>query len=889
MSGLEIWLRVTALVFAAAVIGMLGPAPGLEHALLVSSSIAELAKGLRWHEDAAHLYSLRAFYLFDFLFLLAHGFFFHRLLKRKGAAIFMMGADAVENIAALYLINEVVLSAEGGSIWRGVFASAFYAKWVAVAWTYFECSRLPAMGWALLIRRFALWCGAAAAIIYAAAFRFQPTPVGVIAGYAVAGCLGAVLFTTIRAIPQASLPLRSLFFLRVPLIAMGVAAVAAAAAFGPLRAFLFAVLHFYDTRTGPWGFLIAAALAYFLALLVPFQARIVLVHGVQRFGLPTVGQTKLRRILLFFQNSMVAGITVLLGGCVAMSWGAWAWQYSLVVLALVTAGVLFALADWIAGWLTAKPLDLPLLLLPGRFGGWWKRALKKPGAEPVPAIVDWLSGVIARQRMFRPPGYFDADGYLYPAHVGGIGLMAVAVGIFAAIVIWVWIKDLPPPQSLASFSFLGIVITGVVSGMAFYFDRHRVPLLLVLVLLRTAVGMPDFMDNVFVAAAEKESKLPYSSPGQVLARFAGKEAILIAASGGGIQAASWMAHVIHKLDEEKSLRDRVALISAVSGGSVGAYHLGDGWKNADWGKAETAVQESSLGPMTSALLGPDLFRPFVAWLPFGKYLDRGFALEASIEQHQRKSTGNPADFTMDDWAFDVAMPAMLFNTTVVETGGPVAFATTELLSEAYRSKVKNPMDVKHPVEGWRGLVRCYGTKATSRNIKVSTAARLSATFPYVSPAAKLEGAPDALAYHFVDGGYYDNYGVVAMLQWLDEALEELPPEKLPSSIRILVIRGAVPGDGPATGKRADQLTAPAEAFLNMRSYAQWSGAAAAIRLITVKWEKKATFEDPELLAYPDLRKVSPACSEEPLTWKLTTAQKECISVGWRNLKRKRPE
>src|SRR5690606_7920727 len=52
-----------------------------------------------------------------------------------------------------------------------------------------------------------------------------------------------------------------------------------------------------------------------------------------------------------------------------------------------------------------------------------------------------------------------------------------------------------------------------------------------------------------------------------------------------------------------------------------------------------------------------------------------------------------------------------------------------------------------------------------------TAARLSATFPYVTPAARPElsisGKTDAVArrrsFHLIDGGYYDNYGVAAAL------------------------------------------------------------------------------------------------------------------------------
>ncbi len=61
-------------------------------------------------------------------------------------------------------------------------------------------------------------------------------------------------------------------------------------------------------------------------------------------------------------------------------------------------------------------------------------------------------------------------------------------------------------------------------------------------------------------------------------------------------------------------------------------------------------------------------------------------------------------------------------------------------------------------------------------------------------------------------------------------------------------------------------------------YLKWM-AVAAIRLMKDKWTRKAEIAEPELIAYPNRSKGAPACSDAPLTWKLTTAQKACISVG----------
>ena len=49
------------------------------------------------------------------------------------------------------------------------------------------------------------------------------------------------------------------------------------------------------------------------------------------------------------------------------------------------------------------------------------------------------------------------------------------------------------------------------------------------------------------------------------------------------------------------------------------------------------------------------------------------------------------------------------------------------------------------------------------NIYLSTAARMSASFPYVSPAVNLPTDPPL---RVVDAGYYDNYGVDLAASWL---------------------------------------------------------------------------------------------------------------------------
>jgi hypothetical protein len=145
-----------------------------------------------------------------------------------------------------------------------------------------------------------------------------------------------------------------------------------------------------------------------------------------------------------------------------------------------------------------------------------------------------------------------------------------------------------------------------------------------------------------------------------------------------------------------------------------------------------------------------------------------------------------------------ALPAVIFNSTIVETGEPLAFSTAPC--RACRSKDR--------------LATCavfqdFSSLYEGADIAITTAVRLSSTFPFISPAPRPlraaslpDGKPLAggqrraagvdggtMNLHLADGGYCDNSGVAALVQWLHNGLSDLADgdsAKLPKE--ILVIR-----------------------------------------------------------------------------------------------------
>ena len=76
------------------------------------------------------------------------------------------------------------------------------------------------------------------------------------------------------------------------------------------------------------------------------------------------------------------------------------------------------------------------------------------------------------------------------------------------------------------------------------------------------------------------------------------------------------------------------------------------------------------------------------------------------------------------------------------------------------------------------------------NLLVSTAVRISASFPYVSPAVRLPTEPSR---RVVDAGYYDNYGISVAASWLYHHREHLR-EVAPGGVVLVQIRDQVSKD-----------------------------------------------------------------------------------------------
>jgi hypothetical protein len=464
-------------------------------------------------------------------------------------------------------------------------------------------------------------------------------------------------------------------------------------------------------------------------------------------------------------------------------------------------------------------------------------------------------------------GFLDArTGELAQGHMLAWVVFTFSATLYAAIGIGKWVRigyeaNVP---TLACVLLLLLMVCWLLDGLTFFFDRYRLPSLAVLGAVALIVGVLPLPggDHVYRTMEHPPDASPWAH--EVL-RIGSRTPILIAATGGGIQAAAWTARVLTGIDQalsEKPADLRTAytksirLLSTVSGGGVGAMYFAERYKAKGFDRRAlddvvAKAEASSLDDVAWGATYPDAIATFFPPVRsiFG---DRGQALESAWTRSL--DVARP----LSEWRTEVwsdERPANIFNATLVDTGERFLIGTSRL--------------------GWherRGL-RNFEEVYERRDLQVVTAARLAASFTYVSPATRT--AESRRAYHVVDGGYYDDYGMATLIEWLNEALEGVGGAG--SFPRVLVIQiRSDPGEQRLQPDRWHgpfyQLWAPAETLLNVRSTGQISHNDEEFERLQKLWKEQHLEIDNVIFRF---------CGEHPpLSWHLTGLEKRAIESEW---------
>ena len=255
----------------------------------------------------------------------------------------------------------------------------------------------------------------------------------------------------------------------------------------------------------------------------------------------------------------------------------------------------------------------------------------------------------------------------------------------------------------------------------------------------------------------------------------------VLANGGASRSGYWTASILARFEDRTNgkFSGHLFCLSGASGGSVGtatffsllnAKNELKKERDTSYTTATGEFLESDFLTFTIAhLLGPDIFRNIV---PINFVADRASALASAMEKasgensfmYQRFSHGLSSLITQKNDS-DYHLPILCINTTRMQDSRPGVITNINLTED-------------EAIFNYR--VDVLGLLNESEDLKLSTAVVLGASFPYISPAGRINSlTTDAGAHYFVDGGYFDNSGagvvnemMIAMNNMLNDKKDE---------------------------------------------------------------------------------------------------------------------
>lgn len=247
--------------------------------------------------------------------------------------------------------------------------------------------------------------------------------------------------------------------------------------------------------------------------------------------------------------------------------------------------------------------------------------------------------------------------------------------------------------------------------------------------------------------------------------------IIINTSGGGSRAMLWTYRCLEMADSlfQGTLMGRTALITGSSGGLIGAAYYRQLAFDASQGRTADPGDPRHLDEMASDILNPIMFS-LVTNDMFIRYrkvhdggrtytLDRGYAFEQRLDS----LTHNRLNIRLGDMAGPEKRsetPLLVISPTSINDGRRLIISTQPV---AFLTNIKPQYPVHAATEPESIEFQRLFKEHDPANLKLMSALRMSASFPYISPLVTLPSEPKM---RVMDAGARDNYGYRTTLSFL---------------------------------------------------------------------------------------------------------------------------
>ena len=399
------------------------------------------------------------------------------------------------------------------------------------------------------------------------------------------------------------------------------------------------------------------------------------------------------------------------------------------------------------------------------------------------------------------------------------GILSIALSFIFLIVVGFYMDSpLFEAPAAASILIFFATMTAVIGALSHFLRSWSLPFFIVLILFADVLYKNEIIDSRNKAyglnynnkaerpgynkaslhqlctaekiAADKANML------QVLVNWKSRQAaekpvmIFINVSGGGLRSSSFVMNTLQKLDSAVNgkLMKHTMLISGASGGMLAATYYRELYRQKQKDSTINLVDAryadniagDLLNPLFSSMVARDIFSPAQKFTA-GKYRyvkDRGYA----FEQKLNRNSGNMLDKQL--WAYGAdekraAIPLMIFNSTIGRDGRKMMICSQPLSFMMKPFGLANEMQASPDAVDFAAMF----AKQDPLDIRLLTALRMNASFPYVLPTVWLPSDP---VIDVMDAGLRDNYGQETTLRFIDNFKDWLKENT--SRIIILQIR-----------------------------------------------------------------------------------------------------
>jgi hypothetical protein len=259
--------------------------------------------------------------------------------------------------------------------------------------------------------------------------------------------------------------------------------------------------------------------------------------------------------------------------------------------------------------------------------------------------------------------------------------------------------------------------------------------------------------------------------------------VMICTSGGGLKLAFWTYYSLAYADSltHNKLMSRIRLMTGASGGMLGAAYirelylqkLNDSIDNIYLQKYKNEITLDILNPVMYGFATSDWFVRLqkFSYNGYKYYKDRGYLFEKRLNQNTGGILDKPL-YMYRKPEQEAKIPMMIFSPALINTGARLLISPVEI---SYLCKSAFTGDLRN-IE----FTRIY-KKFGADSLRFTTAIRMSASFPYVSPQVTLPGKPNLTV---IDAGFSDNNGFLDTYHFIMQFKEWI----LKNTSGVIIIR-----------------------------------------------------------------------------------------------------